>query len=402
MRSLQRLSQRYESAHQHVLETYGGRGIFAALSWDRHTEFDTSTPPAEQFDTFRRAVSITEWCDSNGVMPRLLTYGFPVTIYLLGYVLSRLTDTAPRFLHDPVPLVFAGVSFVFIHTIFRFDRQLFDVIESIEPAFEMDEAAYYSFFGELVERVYEPWRRSYRSGSGRIHAPTAGGFLLGMGYVIGLAVTNVGNAPSGQPLAMRAYFWLTTLIGVFGLVVIGWTVFVIFVFMAIAAKQLPIRLVLTRNHNNLGLQPYGRFVVSITIRIFVALAIGGIATVTRPSPFIYSIFVFVSVVILSWFVGTQYGLHRSIVEAKERSLRKIEEEYPVQFPSEIVASTATDVGDGASIEHARTGIVLKRQIDSLPDWPVNLGNVLKLAGSVAGSTLSVFGSLVYEALAAVL
>jgi len=340
-------------------------------------------------------------------------------VYSLGYLISFQSDFASAYLQDPIPPVFAGISFVFLGAVFTFDRRIFETATKIEPSFTTNPAEYYGFFGHLIERIYEPWPFANYEGSRLFHPPTVALQLLGTGYVILLAVTGVGSPPTAQPLPVRLYLFSITLIGLLGLVIISWILIVTFVFMAFGLQDLNIKIVLTRSDDNLGLQPYGAFIVSITVRIFAALAIGGFATITSPSAFVISNFAFGSTAILIWFLGTQYGLHKSIVRAKQRYTNQLEEHYPTEVrggrllhqESKIGPNQALNIrvqnqsipnsidiqnSQSRELQDVQAVLEVKRRVDELPNWPVNTRNIIKLSGSVLASLLSVFGQPVYQ------
>jgi hypothetical protein len=229
----------------------------------------------------------------------------------------------------------------------------------------------------------------------------------GVVYVAILIIAGIGRPPLDQPVLLQIYMLCITLVGLYGLVAIAWTASVIFVFMSIGVTSLSIQIILTRSSDNLGLQPYGSFIVAITVRIFVALTIGGLATITVPSPFIMSIFAFVSVTMIIWFIGTQYGLHRLIMDAKQRFINQIESQYYEGNTGEMPTnkqreSSDTNQAPTIEVQEIQAVITVKRQIDVLPNWPVNTRNILSLSGSIFASLISILGQPVQNLLLEIL
>lgn len=348
--------------------------------------------PAAAFERAGRGVSITETVSARA-NPWLLIVGIPLGLYLSGLAVAVASGWGTEYLNDPVPPVFAVATFQFLEGVRKFERGFFGTVTRIRTAFDEPPERFYGFFGSLVERLYEPWPTSDTPTSWA--HPTRLLYLGLVGYVVVLAVTGIGNPPHDRPLATAAFYWLMTLIGIGEVVVLAWTILITFVFMGLQANDLRIAIDPLRKHENLGLRPYGAFVVSIASRLFLALAVGGFALLTAPSPFATTLFVGGVGVFLAWFVGTQYGLHRSILRAKQRHRERVRELYKGYHPDAI---------DEADIEHVRhtcDAAEYARQLDRLPNWPVTWRSALQVVATVIISLVSV-GSGIIDIIAHVL
>lgn len=312
--------------------------------------------------------------------------GFPLAMYLLGLGIAFATGWGREYLLDPVPPVFALTTLLFLEGVWKFDRNLFPTILGIETAFDEPPERFYGFFGELVQRLYEPWP------TGRpvsLAHPTRLAYLGALAYVVLLAVTGIGNPPANRPWPNIAFFWLMTGVGLIEVIALLWTVAVMFAYMTYHVRRLEVALNPLRESENLGLQPYGTFVVSITSRIFLVLAVGGFGVLTTPSAFTVTLFVGGIVVFLVWFVSTQYGLHVAIVRAKERYRDQLQE----VAPGDRFSLQSSDEPDIDHVREARDAVLYARHLQNLPDWPVTWKNLLQLAGSLALTLLSVGSQL---------
>jgi len=345
--------------------------------------------PAAAFERFGRRVSITA-AVSERTNPWLLIVGLPLGTYLSGFAVAAASGWGGEYLTDPVPPVFAVTLFQFLEALRKFEREFFPMVRRIRTAFDEPPERFYGFFRALAGRLYEPWPTS--------HAPVAWShptrllYAGLLGYVALLAATGIGNPPHDRPLPVAAFYWLMTAVGVGEVVVLAWTILVTFVFMGVRAADLRIAIDPLRGHENLGLRPYGAFVVSIASRLFVALAAGGFALLTAPSPFATTLFVGGVLVFVAWFAGTQYGLHRSILRAKQRHRERVRELYENHAP---------DAVEDPDIEHVRNACdaaEYARQLDRLPDWPVTWRSALQVVATVVVSLVSV-GSGIIEIIA---
>lgn len=341
--------------------------------------------PKEAFEAFGEDVSIVGAFEAR-VNPWVVIFGLPIAIYLLGLTIAFATGWGQEYLNDPVPPVFAITMFQFLEGARKFDKEFFAMLRDIEGAFDETEARFYGFCGSLAERLYEPWPTSSTPTSW-LH-PTRLLYVGFLGYVVVLAVTGIGAPPTDRPVADIAFFWLLTAIGIGEVVVLLWTISVMFVFMAIYAQHLDIKLDPLRGPENLGLQPYGSFVVGITIRLFLVLAVGGFSLFTTPSAFITTLFVGGLCVFAIWFVGTQYGLHRSISRAKDEHREKVRAMH-----SDYDIETNSDP-DIEQVRNARLATEYANQLDSLPSWPVTWRSIVRLVATIVITLVSVGSGLV--------
>lgn len=308
--------------------------------------------------------------------------GVPLAFYLLGLVIAFGTGWGQSYLRDPVPPVFAITTMLFLEGVWKFDRNLFPTIHAIETAFDEPPERFYGFFGELVERVYEPWPTGRQVS---LAHPTRLAYVAALGYVVLLAVTGIGSPPADRPWPNIAFFWGMTVVGLVEVIALLWVVAVMFAYMTRHVQPLDVALDPLRKPENLGLQPYGTFVVRITSRIFLVLAVGGFGVLTTPSAFTVTLFLGGIVVFLAWFASTQYGLHVAILRAKRRYREQLRE----VAPADGFALQSADDLDIDSVRAARDAVLYARDLEELPDWPVTWKNLLQLAGSIALTIFSI-------------
>lgn len=339
------------------------------LSWPRRHPVGSRS----DFESARGQISLHQRLDDAGVPFSVVILGLPFSSYVLGLVVATLTGTVESFRTDPVPLVFVGVSLVFLWTLSIADRLLFEIVHRIRETFDVSEERYYSFFGLLVERLFEPIPGSGPAATS-LHPPATALFVAGVTYVVSLVVTGAGRFPVDSPLLVQWYYWSLTVAGLVGIVFMAWIAVVMAVFMGVAVRAFPVRIVLTGVRDNLGLESYGKLVTATTWRTLVALGIGGIAMVLRPSPFIITVFAFVATFVVTWFVVVQYGVHRSIVASKEAAIRRLERQHSSDVLGPISARELEDMESVVAVE---------RQIRRLPNWPVGLANVVTVLNPIA-------------------
>lgn len=202
----------------------------------------------------------------------------------------------------------------------------------------------------------------------------------------------VGNPPGGS-VPVRAFLIVLTFFGVFAIGVFFWILIVMFVFMTVGVADMPIHVTPTSRYDNLGLEPYSSFVVAITVRVFLTLALGGFATITNPSPFIVSLVVLNTTIIFLWFVGTQYGLHVSIVRSKKAYIPWVK-----PWHSATLKPGPTRSRESNSLVVSDSLFETRRQIRRLPNWPVNFTSVLAVVSSAGVSLLPAFSPVLQTAI----
>lgn len=351
--------------------------------WFERSEKELSVTYALANFAYREESEASENLDPNARPFRWAVIGgVPLVIYLIGLAIAFATGWGQEYLLDPVPPVFAITTMLFLEGVWKFDRNLFSTVGKIENAFDEPPERFYGFFGELVTRLYEPWFTGRRVS---LTHPTRLAYIGALAYVVLLAVTGIGNPPSDRPWPNIAFFWGMTVVGLIEVVALLWAVAVMFAYMARHAQRLEVALDPLREPENLGLQPYGTFVVAITSRIFLVLAVGGFGVLTTPSPFTVTLFVGGIIVFLAWFASTQYGLHIAIVNAKER----YREELRAVTPKAGFELQSSDDPDIDRVREARDAVLYARHLENLPDWPITWKNLFRLAGSLALTLLSV-------------
>lgn len=303
---------------------------------------------------------------------RAIVLGSPFIVLGL-WVAGRIVSRRPVLVAEGLPVgeivaVFMGLSVIFFRTIFVFDDRLFDMITDIRPAFEASDEEFYAFFGRMAKRLYEPLPTSPAPDDQYVvvHPPTATLMTAAAALIFyGNARANPGS-PVHKPVLLYAYNVFLTFLGLFAIVIFLWVTSVMFVYMSYKVREMDVTIDPARTHNNLGLRPYGQFVLTITGYILLTLALGGFALVTSFSQFILGLFVLNLIGIPFWFVSTQYGLHRSIVEAKQ----------------DFAVSTAGD----ASLEAAESGFAISESVDRITEWPVNVSTFIEVAIYAIAST----------------
>lgn len=373
-----------------VRSKYGGTNFIRLLSWPRQESITTES----EFEALRRRRSLVGDRRPT-IYPTLLTVSAPIFVFVVGGTLSYWFGTPEydleTFLHDPIIWVFAPLSAIFFDTIFTFDRRLFVAIEEIRPAFDVDDETFYGFFGHLVERLYEPLPSAPSPEGRRVHRPRD---LLLVGTVtVVFGLQFVGNPPSG-PLPIQAFLILLTFFGVFAIAVFLWILFVMFVFMTVGVADMPIHVTPTSRYDNLGLEPYSKFVVAITVRVFLTLALGGVAAMANQSPFIVSLVILNTTIILLWFVGTQYGLHVSILRSK-----KAYSPWVKPWHSATLEEGPTRSREANSLPISESLFETRRQVQRLPNWPVDFTSVLTVASSAGLSLIPAFSPVLRAAFA---
>lgn len=364
-----------------IRSQYGGTNFMRFLSWPQQDPITTKS----EFETLRTERSL--FGDRRPtIYPALLTVAAPIFVFVVGGALSYWFGTPEynlsTFFTDPVIWVFAGLSAIFFNTIFTFDRRLFEAIEDIRPAFDTDDEEFYRFFGHLVERLYEPLPSAPSPEGRRSHWPRDLFLAATVAVVFGLQF--VGNPPGG-PVPIRAFLILLTFFGIFAIGVFLWILLVMFVFMTVGVSDMPIHVTPTSQYDNLGLEPYSKFVVAITVRVFLTLALGGFAIITERSPFIVSLVVLNTTVIFLWFVGTQYGLHVSILRSKKNSGPWVKPWHSATLDDGAIRNSDSD-----SLLVSNNLFETRRQIRRLPNWPVNFTSVLTVVSSAGISLLPAF------------
>lgn len=341
--------------------------------------------PKKAFQEFGKDVSIVGAVEKR-VNPWVVIFGLPISFYLLGLGIAFATGWGVEYLNDAVPPVFAITMFQFLEGARKFDQEFFETFQNIEGAFDETENRFYGFCGSLAKRLYEPWPTATTPASW-MH-PTRLLYVGLAGYVVLLAVTGIGAPPANRPVANIAFFWLMTFVGIGEVVVVLWTISVMFVFMAYYAQDLDIRLDPLRGSENLGLQPYGSFVVGITIRLFLVLAVGGFSLFATASAFVATLFVGGLCLFIIWFVGTQYGLHKSISSAKDEHREQVR---AMQSDYDIEAKSDPDI---EQVRNARLATEYTNHLDNLPSWPVTWRSVVRLVATIVITLISVASGLV--------
>lgn len=325
----------------------------------------------------------------------------PGLLYATGIAASAATGRLDDFLANSFPVVVAVDVFLWLLTLAWLDRRAVEVIVDMRSAFDVTDGIYYSFVGNFVERVYAPipWAPADRVKG--VHPPTAFFFVAGFLAFIGVPHTIdpsnldalVGVAWTNLPAVMRIYY-LVMYAFVLGVGVLSsWIVTVGIVYMGRRIASLPVKLDVTRHVERLGFDEYGGLVLRCSFVTLVAVTVSGFQVSRDANPYLVMGYGFVTLVPVVGLVGTSYGIYRAIKRAKTQQLCTLRETHRDALDDWFL--------DGDLDRYAPTGydlhafVTAKREIERLPEWPVNVNGVAQLLAAVVASNLSLLLRLLY-------
>ena len=380
----------------------------------------------------------------RGLNPFLLTVALAGSLFLLGSAADRLAVDS-LFVDPGYVGVFAVDAFAFLFCMVYGERRFVEAILAVRPSFEVDDATYYGFFGEMLDVLYLP---SFFSSYGYRDRTFLSSRVLLATALAAAAFGVFANAPipgsAADPavlLVFSAYHVLLALISGFAMFVVLWVGGLFTWFMGVRIASMELRLEVTRAAENLGLSPYGRFVLEMSVVFFLGLVVTGWSLVNRFNAFSALLTLVGTVGLPAFFVGSQYGIHRAIQRTKRLRLAAIESEYredidrwfstaagePESTGVESDASRAVPNGSGAvpkgseadpgKREVESTGrdvetpgldvdrelvqqvrlnslIALRDEIESLPEWPTRTKNFVEIGLATLISNVPLFLSYV--------
>lgn len=360
------------------------------LVWSNRVSIESR----EELVEFHDEVSLESALLAAGVPPRLFVVGVPFGLYLVGAALSYATGRFPTFVGNPFVPVFAVDLFLVLATVIWLDRRGIEVILEIRNVFDTTDEAYYGFFGEMLERIYEPIRWSLWPSERRIHRATTMAYTFGI--VAFLVVPHVltpialssltGTDWPNLPLLLQCYFLLLYLIVLGVGVLVGWVVSVGVVFMGWRITRFDVRLDVTRKASHLGLEPYSRLIFTAAFAYLLELVVSSVFVVREANVLLLVGYAIMTLIPVVGVFGGHYGLSRMIKRAKDERLSR----YRTEFSSALQYWFTDDAtSKGTPPGRVETFLVVKEEVENVPDWPFDTQLVLRLAIAVIGSNASI-------------
>lgn len=334
---------------------------------------------------------LTDYYDSVGFSSNIANYGIsllqlvlviPSFTFFLTLV-SKNIGYRTFFVLFPFNIVLSANTFLVLLSIYVFESDFTDVVISIRDVFEMTDSMYYSFFGKMVGVMYIVSPFKHDSTDRRVLIFNRMAFVL-LATLNIATIYSVGIDSVTINLGIPAVIYLLCLLLIGVVHIIGsyflfWAAAVFIYFLGYRIKEFDIRLDATKAPENLGLEPYGTFVIKLLSLPFLALIITGWTGFIQPNILVYLLTICGSVLIPLAFVGSQYGLHTAIQRAKEERLRDLRESYAedidVHFSSKSLDFDSIDNSEA----RINSMLSVKNEIENLPEWPANI-NRLKQAG----------------------
>lgn len=351
------------------------------MSTDRLYEYEPhpEISSASDLRAFHEEVSLWNQLVRVGIDPYAFTLVFTLLVVTPGAVLAFGYGVDHPLATGPMLLVLGCNTALTVFATLFIDTRFPKVIERIRPSFDVDDETYYGFFGRFFERLYHLsfFSPVTHDPHGRGHRP-AFWAALGVTYV-GWAVALGILLPAELPATLSG-----RLLGVgYFLFIVGFATITLFTstaFVAITALYLALRV--TRftiqlnpmlENEHYGLEPFGRF---LFYTLFIGLAIvaiaGGVGLVTR-NPILWIFTVLGTPLVLAWFVGSQYGIHRAIVNTKQARLRRLHERHADQMDRTFLHSTPEP--DIEAVSRSESFVHIKNHIRDLPNWPTDTRTV---------------------------
>ena len=335
-------------------------------------------------DYYRR-VSSRKNLKRLGISPWFVVGGVPLAMFVSGLILNH-TGSDHALVSFPALAVIWVDMFILLFLMFWGEKRLLDTLTEIRPAFAFKDREYYRFVGRFLQRLYEPSPFADRDDEIRFHLMSVTTYCLTFMLLLVLAtrlpeqlVVVDGSGPS---IALQAYVVLTIAFVNFGLCQGFWTTGCLVWFMGIRAIDKPIRISAARSVDNLGLRPYGEFILHAALIGFSGILVSGLGYLASPHPLLMVVTVLGSVLLIAWYIGAQYGLHKSMVQAKRERLKQLNETY-VNFADHCFDTTAETSAE--FINETRSLLDLKREIEKLPTWP---GKTVEFAQIASAAVVS--------------
>lgn len=318
----------------------------------------------------------------------------PLVVFGSGFIIAAVVGEFEAFFQSHAVYIFTLDLLVALWALFWLEQAIPETVIKISSAFETPAAEYYQFMSQFLTRCYRPLPYADFEGRSRIHVPSLVAISLG---ILVFGIIPAWRAPTlfSQALGMewvslhpllKAYvFGLITFAVVVG-VVVSWIVLVTAWYMGIEARDLQIKLDVTRIKDNLGLGPYAQ-------TVFIASCAYLLVYIISTSIFIFiklNAFIVIGLTVMSLlpfigFLGSQYGLHVAIRRSKDRRLRRLREEFDHEvrlwFMNEEPLPSSTDESDLVDFMAA------KQAIEELPEWPIRMRSVTQLISATLASNV---------------
>lgn len=371
------------------------------MSTDRLYEYEPhpDITSAADLRAFHEEVSVWNRLVRSGVNPYVFTAVFTLLVVGPGAVLAFWYGVDHPLATGPMLVVTACNTALTVFATLFIDTRFPKAIEKIRPSFDVDDETYYGFFGRFFERLYHlSFYSPIASGpKGRSHHPGFW-FALGVTYVgwaLALGLVLPANLPPTLPSRLLGIGYFLFIVG-FATI----TLFTATAFVAVTALYLGVRI--TRftiqlnpmlENEHYGLEPLGRFLFHT---LFIGLAMvaiaGGVGLVTW-NPVLWVFTLLGTPLVLTWFVGSQYGIHRAIVNTKRARLRRLHERHAEQMDQTFLHSTPEP--DIEAVSRSESFVHIKNHIKDLPNWPTDTRTVYHVVTTALVSNIpSAIGILI--------
>lgn len=352
----------------------------------------------EDLQAFHDEVSVWRQLQRQGIHPVAFAVLFtilvavPGTVLVVGYDLNHPLATLPMaaVLIGNTILTFVGVYFI--------DRRFPVVMHRIRGAFDMSDSEYYGAIGRLFEQLYHlSFYSPLAPGpNGREHHP-AFWVLLAATYVVWLAILAT-IEPVVLPVGIAGQLLL---VGYFLFIVAyaSLSLFTAFLFLSIITRHLAlqfadftVRLSMVQQQDRYGFRPFASFLLR-TVVIGVAMAgTAGIIGLVTMNQMLLLFSSLLTPLILVWFFGAQYGFHAAIVGTKQGRLERLHQEHADQINKVFLENTPEPGLE--TVTATESFVTVKDQIESLPNWPVDLQIVTRaITVTILGNLPSVISML---------
>jgi hypothetical protein len=330
---------------------------------------------------------------------RAVAVGVPAALYLAGVAASAATGRLDAFLANAFPVVVAFNVLVWLATLLWLDRRGLAVVLGMREAFDVSDERYYGFFADMLERLYAPLPWTSTDRDCFIHPPTALflvlGFVAFLGVPWALSPTNlsdlVGVAWTELPTAMRAYY-VVVYAFVLGVGVLsGWIASVGSVYMGRRIADFSVRLDVTRHRERLGFGDYGGMLLRGALAALLAVTVSALYVSQDANPYLVVGYAFVTLVPVVGLFAASYGVYRAVRRAKTERLDDLRETYDDVLHDWFLADR---VHRYAPADDLDTFLAAKREVERLPEWPVNASGIAQLLAAVVASNLSLVLQLV--------
>ena len=259
------------------------------------------------------------------------------------------------------------------------DDRLCETMCRIRPAFDADDETYFGFQGRLFEKLYQEslYAPVFPGPDGRrLPLVWSASFVVVFASLFAL-VAGVTQMPPlvAEPASVLFYGYLLYQVGFGALTIVTLLslVWVAWLFMGYRVMAFTIVLEHLRNPDQPGLYPYGRLLFNAPLPGFLAAALTGVIGLAVGDIILLVTASIATFVLVFAFVGGQVGLNRAIVRSKEARLRDLELQYQDRL-EEVFHPQASETTPDA-IRDSEAYLAVKREIESLPEWPTSLVNV---------------------------